>query len=285
MELKFRPLNADEIEVRVCTVNKGGVGLLLYKDARSDQNILDETVGPMNWQRKHTRDNANCIVSIYDEDKKQWVEKEDTGVESYESKEKGLASDSFKRSCFNWGIGRELYTAPNMFVPSDKLKAYNAETLKCYDTFKVADITYKTGLSGRLEIDTVTINICQYGKCHHTVTFSNSSEAVQKTSDGSQPKAAPVQKTQPAASPVQQQAAAKAASASVSEKQTPNNGVLFQDDEVMLIGNCRGKKYGEVKNTEVFRKFLVWVKNSHSTYDNPDQTNQFGRLKLLAAKM
>lgn len=117
-KLEFRPLRADEIDVRVGTVNKDrtGVSLLLYKDARCDQNILDETVGPMNWQRKHSRDNANCVVEIWDDEKKQWVGKEDTGTESNTEAEKGLASDSFKRACFNWGIGRELYSAPFIWV-------------------------------------------------------------------------------------------------------------------------------------------------------------------------
>jgi hypothetical protein len=102
----FRALNADEIECRVGTVSKNGKGLslLLYKDARCDQNILDETVGAFNWQRHHCRDNANCIVSIWDAEKGQWIEKEDTGTESKTEAEKGLASDSFKRACFNWGM-------------------------------------------------------------------------------------------------------------------------------------------------------------------------------------
>ena len=101
---KFRLLRADEIEVRISQCNQYGVGLLLYKDARCDQNILDETVGPMNWQRHHTRDNANCVVSVWDESKQQWISKEDTGTESFTEREKGLASDSFKRACFNWGM-------------------------------------------------------------------------------------------------------------------------------------------------------------------------------------
>ena len=108
----FRKLRADEIEVRVGSVKKDGATLLLYKDARCDMNILDETVGPMRWKREHTRDNANCIVSIWDTETEQWISKEDTGTESFTEREKGLASDSFKRACVNWGIGRELYTAP-----------------------------------------------------------------------------------------------------------------------------------------------------------------------------
>lgn len=103
MKLEFRTLRADEIDVRVGSIGNGNATLLLYKDARCDMNILDETVGPMNWERKHLRENANCIVSIYDEDKKVWVSKEDTGTESNTEAEKGLASDSFKRACFNWG--------------------------------------------------------------------------------------------------------------------------------------------------------------------------------------
>jgi len=138
--MKFRNLKADEIEVRVAHVKSNGLMLLLYKDARCDQNILDETVGPMNWQRHHKRDNANCVVSIWDDDKKQWIEKEDTGKESRTDKEKGLASDSFKRACFNWGIGRELYTAPFIWVQA---KDCNINGSKCYDKFEVEKITYK----------------------------------------------------------------------------------------------------------------------------------------------
>lgn len=114
--MEFRTLRADEIELRVGTCKENGFSLLLYKDARCDMNILDETVGCMGWQRKHSRDNANCTVSIWDADKNQWIEKEDTGTESNTEKEKGLASDSFKRACVNFGIGRELYTAPFIWI-------------------------------------------------------------------------------------------------------------------------------------------------------------------------
>ncbi len=151
MKLEFRLLRADEIDCRVSTCNQWGVGLLLYKDARCDQNILDETVGAMNWQRHHLRDNANCVVSIWDEDKAQWIEKEDTGKESNTEAEKGLASDSFKRACFNWGIGRELYTAPNMFVLKKDLKNHEEfewqgkKKWTTKDTFTVLEIEYSEG--------------------------------------------------------------------------------------------------------------------------------------------
>lgn len=114
--MEFRTLKANEIDCRVSQIEKNWCTLLLYKDARVDQNILDETVGCLNWQNHYSRDNANCIVSIWDSEKKQWIDKENTGTESFSEAEKGLASDSFKRACFNWGIGRELYTSPSIFI-------------------------------------------------------------------------------------------------------------------------------------------------------------------------
>lgn len=146
-KLQFRLLRADEIDCRIATVKESGITLLLYKDARVDQNLLDETVGSMNWQRRHCRENANCIVSIWDGEKKQWIEKEDTGTESYTEKEKGLASDSFKRACFNWGIGRELYTAPFIWIGERGCKIVtkktgSKETYTCYDKFSVSQIGY-----------------------------------------------------------------------------------------------------------------------------------------------
>ena len=141
----FRTLRADEIDCRIATVKQSGITLLLYKDARCDMNILDETVGPLNWQRSHSRENANCTVSIWDDERKHWVSKEDTGTESFTEKEKGLASDSFKRACFNWGIGRELYTAPFIFVKSGDCKVESKRSgsgYTCNDHFYVSDIGY-----------------------------------------------------------------------------------------------------------------------------------------------
>lgn len=126
----FRKLRADEIEVRVGSVMNGAATLLLYKDARCDMNILDETIGPLYWKRKHSRDNANCTVSIYNGELGEWVSKEDTGTESNTEREKGLASDSFKRACVNWGIGRELYTAPRIKIKCETVEGNNGYKLK-----------------------------------------------------------------------------------------------------------------------------------------------------------
>ena len=116
--LKFRTLKADEIECRVGSVTDKGCSLLMYKDARVDMRLLDEVVGAFNWKREHEIINGNlyCTVSIYNAETKEWVSKQDVGVESNTEKEKGQASDAFKRACFNWGIGRELYTCPFVWV-------------------------------------------------------------------------------------------------------------------------------------------------------------------------
>lgn len=144
MKLEFRKLRADEIDCRIGQIKENGLSLLLYKDARCDMNVLDETVGAMNWKREHTRENKNCIVSIWDEDKAQWISKEDTGTESNTEAEKGLASDSFKRACVNWGIGRELYTAPFIWIKAGDANITNyGGKFRCNDGFSVAKLTYK----------------------------------------------------------------------------------------------------------------------------------------------
>ena len=101
----IRLLKAEEIECRVSVIRENGLSLLLYKDARVDQKILDETFGMFGWKRSHQSIEGNlyCTVEVYDEEKKIWVAKQDVGTTSYSEKEKGQASDSFKRACFNWG--------------------------------------------------------------------------------------------------------------------------------------------------------------------------------------
>ena len=140
---EFRLLKAEEISCRVNQINDKGLTLLLYKDARVDMDILDETVGCMNWKKEYTRDNRNCIVSIWDSEKKEWISKEDTGTESNNEAEKGLASDSFKRACVNWGIGRELYTAPFIYIPASKVEITpKGNKYTTYDKFHVEAIKY-----------------------------------------------------------------------------------------------------------------------------------------------
>lgn len=138
--MDIRTLRADEIEVRPGSVTASGCSLLLYKDARADMIILDETFGPENWQRKHELINGNLFCSVGIEFGGEWVWKQDVGTESNTEKEKGQASDAFKRACVNWGIGRELYTSPFIWIPKDKLELDNSGRLK--SKFKVAAIGY-----------------------------------------------------------------------------------------------------------------------------------------------
>lgn len=148
-EIPIRLLRADEIECRVSVINEKGLSLLLFKDARVDQKILDETFTPFGWKRSHQLINGNlyCTVEIWDREKEQWISKQDVGTMSYSEKEKGQASDSFKRACFNWGLGRELYTAPFIWIPAGKAdiqrKEKNGEK-KYYtnDRFSVQFISY-----------------------------------------------------------------------------------------------------------------------------------------------
>ena len=151
---QIRLLRADEIEVRVGTVRRNGVSLLLYKDARVDQNILDETFGIFGWKRSHEVLNGSmfCTVSIRGEDG-EWIEKEDVGTESYSEPVKGAASDSFKRACFNIGIGRELYTAPFIWIPAEKVNIQNQDG-KFYvkDSFHVSSIAYHEELHLIIEL-------------------------------------------------------------------------------------------------------------------------------------
>jgi hypothetical protein len=139
--MKFRDLTAEDIECRVQSVKEKGLVLLLYKNARVDMNILDETVGEENWQREHyeCKGNLFCKVGIAIDRGtfKEWVWKSDCGSESNTEAQKGEASDSFKRACFNWGIGRELYTAPFIWIPASECNIKNG---KCYDKFYVSKI-------------------------------------------------------------------------------------------------------------------------------------------------
>jgi hypothetical protein len=109
--------------------------------------LLDEVYGPSNWQRTHEMIGGNlfCRVSIWDEEKKTWVSKMDVGTESYTEKEKGQASDSFKRACVSVGIGRELYTAPFIWIGASKVnikKKDKEDRFITYDKFRVNSISY-----------------------------------------------------------------------------------------------------------------------------------------------
>ena len=143
--MEIRLLRADEIECRIGTINEKGLSLLLYKDARADMKILDETFGVFGWKRTHQSIDGNlyCTVEIWDSEKQSWIAKQDVGTVSYTEKEKGQASDSFKRACVSVGIGRELYSAPFIWVSAQKCNIQRKnDKLICYDKFSVSEISY-----------------------------------------------------------------------------------------------------------------------------------------------
>lgn len=164
--MEFRLLKAEEIDVRVQSTKKTGKGvgciLLLYKDARVDMNILDETYGANNWQRTHEVINNNlfCNIDVWDSEKGCWVRKQDVGVESNTEKEKGQASDSFKRAGFNWGIGRELYSSPFIWVDLQEGEYFETKdsnwkpkyNLNANIKFSVKSINYTERVITSLEI-------------------------------------------------------------------------------------------------------------------------------------
>lgn len=139
-ELIFRNLTAEDVEVRVQSTTKKTINILIYKNARVDMAILNDTVGAFGWTREHTfKDGINyCKVSIFDEENKQWVFKEDCGTESNTEAQKGESSDAFKRACFNWGIGTELYTCPKISFQKEEGDMYND---KLVASFKVSELT------------------------------------------------------------------------------------------------------------------------------------------------
>ena len=186
--MKFRPLEADEIECRVATVSEKGVSLLLYKNARCDMKILDETVGAENWEREHyeCKGNLFCKVSINinysnSELPSEWVSKSDCGAESYTEKEKGESSDSFKRACFNWGIGRELYTAPFIWVNANDVNLIEYKgKLTTRDRFSVSNINIIDGKITNLSIKNDKTNKIVFAYPISQKSKENQSNAPQK---------------------------------------------------------------------------------------------------------
>ena len=157
-ELKFPLLNKDQIEVRVGQVSEYGYTLLLYKTSRTDAEILDQIVGIGNWQKRFytlqgvgvgdtVRSIVVCSVGIYDEDKHEWIWKDDSGTEGNIEQDKSICSDAFKRasggSC--WGIGRELYYTGRIYVKGGTQKKQYGSGYELDDKFarfEVKDISW-----------------------------------------------------------------------------------------------------------------------------------------------
>ncbi len=253
----FRPLNPGEIICRAEIINNE-VSILLYKDARVDQNILDETVGPMNWQRSHSRDNANCTVSIWDEKKNMWISKEDTGCESNNDRQKGLASDSFKRACFNWGIGRELYTAPKVMIPALLVHCENG---RIFDKFSVQNLDVETNENGIKQIKLITIQI----------THEDKTEWIWSWKEGAdRPKVH---------TPAWIQSSATAEP--VTSKPVTSKPVSLDDNTVIILGQFKGQKYGDLKNSKKFMSYIDWLKKTEVKFTTDEENRQCELLRKM----
>jgi len=159
MSIRFRPLRAEEVECRVNQCSEKGCSLLLYKDARCDMRILDETLGPDKWECSYDSIDGKlfCTVGVcFDRGDGlcEWVRKQDTGTPSNMEAQKGEASDAFKRACFKWGIGRELYTAPRIWVGPENCTIKQGRNGKpqCYDDFRVTELVVEDGQIVKLTI-------------------------------------------------------------------------------------------------------------------------------------
>lgn len=144
-KLEFPLLTADDIEVRIGNFNKAKTKctLLLYKTARVDANILDQVVGPFNWQKKfyELKGVIYCSLGIYCEERNEWIFKDDAGAETQVENEKGQASDAFKRAAFAFGLGRELYSAPTIWVDTpEKYTDFNVDFISYDDKKRIKEL-------------------------------------------------------------------------------------------------------------------------------------------------
>lgn len=264
-----RLLKANEISCRIqqVTESKGAI-VLLYKDARVDMAILDETYGPMNWQRKHDVVNGNlfCTIDIWDDEKKQWVSKQDVGVESNTEATKGEASDAFKRAGFNWSIGRELYTAPFVFIQLTDDECYvnknGKKAAKSSFGLEVSNITYndETREIASLVLKDRKGNV----RFTHGATVPMS-KTVQVTATPPQPSAADlqamkIQRMKMIASDVQKYTKSK-------DRATIREGIEAAE-AWMRVNNLYGGKAYEVMNTQ---EFAAYLKGLNSFYTKADK--------------
>lgn len=191
--IEFKALEAGDIEVRIQQVTEKGCSLLLYKDARCDMRMLDEAVGNENWDCEYASINGNlfCTVGIRCElssGETSWVYKQDVGTESNMEPTKGEASDAFKRACFKWGIGRELYTAPFIWVDKGMLQNHYQDQKSgrwvCRDRFSVQ----------RVKVDKGRIADLAIANQHGLTVYQMASKATKpprSANDGTEPKTGP----------------------------------------------------------------------------------------------
>ena len=266
----FRRLKENEICVEKYP-NAGGVKLMLWKSGFAVPDVLDDSVGPDGWYMEYENGNKNCTLHVR-LGNGSWISRTGFGDKPTA---KALADDSMSRAGALLGIGRELYHTPELFVSKEDLPeySYNKETKEAYcpNTFRVMEIRY-----GENSVEFIRIGIERYGKVVRTIDYGTKAapEQVKNMPEKEAEKAASAEAL------TEKKAAPPAVKTAPAEKKA-EAPALFTYDEVILIGNCRGMKYGDAKNTPRFKNFLAWAKKSTSTYDDPKKDDQLRRFKEL----
>lgn len=268
--MKLRQLNPEEIRVRA-QANKGGVKLSLWKVPLANLDIIDETVEMENRSVSYSDNGKRCTIAIRING--EWLSNDGY---AFDGSPDNAPNDALNHAGLAWGIGKELFHVPEMFIHKDKLKNHvyveGGEPV-CKDDFKVRNISYENG-----KVSSITISICQYGKEYGRMVFEETQHAPQSTAPEKKQET-PVQS--PSSQPVSNTSVPQPQVAPVAKAETPKNG--FADDEIILIGNCKGKSYGEVKETEIFKSFLAWTKKTTTSYPEAKKADQLRRFKMLAA--
>lgn len=279
MNLLFRNLRKDEIKPAIAKATEKGVSILLWKQNFVDLDILDELLESSDYEITYPQ-NHICRISIWDKTKKMWVSREGIGEGC---SPKNTANDALKRAGMSWGIGRELFSSGELFVAKDYLSSLegSGNSYRCYDEFKVLDIEYC-----EKKIKNLKLGIYHSGQLQNEVSFSFLVEEETKNE---------VKSTKKKSSTTSKKAESKTPTLLESEDATKNSQqellktsqekAEINDNEVILLGNCRGKRYGEVKDTQLFKCFLHWAKNATPKYPDKAIEEQFLKFKNLAIKI
>lgn len=286
MKLNTRKLRPEEIKAKIAQTNAGGVKLLLWKTPLADFNVLEDLLDAKNYEITYPREGC-CRISIWDESKDSWVTKEGIGEGTTP---KSIANDALSRAGTAWGIGRELFVPQEIFIHKDKLKSYKEEEAgengktryMCFDEFHVLDVQYKEDAISYLKI-----GIAQYGNVHHEVEFHFSDvTASEEKKPEEQEAKSEAQKTEV---PKKEKKVLEEPVREVHEirkpekaADTPDKKEYLAPDEIILMGNCKGKTYQEVKDTEVFESFLKWASKTSTKYDDQSKNEQLSRIKAFA---
>jgi hypothetical protein len=274
----FRNLTAEETQLRIASVNNGGVELLLWKAPLADLTVLDEKEGlhysveysPISSRFEGEKCYVTCSLTLDTNGNLRKVEGIGEGANF-----KTASTDALHRAGVVAGIGRELYSLNKVFIPKEYLKGYEVidEKKVCYDTFKV----FYLGYDEEDNIKEIVIEIAKFSEPHCIIEYdvvNKGTARIKAVHVGKKeeiPNEAPVNET-PKVEPAETSVPKEESAETIPEAAPFSEG--FADDEVILFGFLKGKKYREIKDSLDFRKFVDWAKK------NP--TRQYSDTKIAA---